>query len=1030
MSMSMWYPVGIMRATRLRGPSHPGPMPGSDGRPRQAAWPAKTLAAILLGGCGGGDAATGPGATGTLEVRATTSGPVPAESYTVRVGSGTHALLPNGVVSVPSLPPGPVVVTLEAVSAGCGAGGENPRTVEVPAGDIAVTEFAVQCVPGATHVLGQPAAPPTTSQVGPAGGQVTATAADGTQFTLLVPPGALQQTVAIQVTPATFTGLTATVERFRGGVLLEPSGLTFQHPATLSITPPGGLGEYGDLVGFVFDEGGTPSWQLPRLNETGTSFLLSVPHFSGGGHAQASPNAWGPLLEALGILPVVVPAPNATIKISRAGSGNERVPLCVTVLQNHPSGGPTTPWVGAPVSFLSLDGPVVPWLSGERHTTNVNGEACAYAFVPASSLFPPGAWVMAKAAVFHGSPFETPARPAAAVVDEHFPFDVVLEAPPPGVTSDQPFTLCARVANQQDTSRVVADYLVGFEALSFQPQFGFSSATTGADGRACISPVLELPDGQGEGEVEVTLRASISSLDLSVTPQDTAFDPSMYVALLSERVVTARLIPLSISIEAPGNMLVGTSADVCGELYRDALPLNGKDVFFRIEGGPGRFSEGSTDGRLSAASTGSAGPGRGCVQYDAPEDNDEETVIFQAFASVRGGGEISARFFTGIVDPRPRLTVTATPSTLSEAGAQGQVCAELWNTNEDRPVAGASLTFALDGPGSLSVAEGVPVTSDANGRACVTFTAPDPIPDGETTARIAVKATGTLWEGTIERSVEIQLKEQERLLSVTANPATLTEGGATSQICAFVRTAQSAAPVAGALVRFSLDGLGSLAAAGLAIPTGGDGLACTTYTAPAELPEGASEVTIQAEAEISSTPPLQAATVVTLSKEEVQAGVFNIEWWSDYFTITNNATNQSRQARIDGQVHVLPSGGITTLSLEATARFGGELGFGAGDVVCYFEDNFTFDEVRELRWIGDRVEISMAGVKESRTWCDDGTSSGITTEPVTFDPDPPCVTQKQANGAYFCEISESEVLPRPNVNIEEIHGRIRVAPVQ
>jgi hypothetical protein len=74
------------------------------------------------------------------------------------------------------------------------------------------------------------------SAVGAAGGSVSLTAADGTQYTLDVPTGALATTTTLSLT----TAAPATGQRFR--VVAGPDGLLFKSgsPATLTIRPPSG----------------------------------------------------------------------------------------------------------------------------------------------------------------------------------------------------------------------------------------------------------------------------------------------------------------------------------------------------------------------------------------------------------------------------------------------------------------------------------------------------------------------------------------------------------------------------------------------------------------------------------------------------------------------------------------------------------------------------------------------------------------------------------------------------------------------
>lgn len=88
------------------------------------------------------------------------------------------------------------------------------------------------------------------ANIGPAGGAVTATGADGTRYTLSVPPAALVHTEAITLTPvAALDSLPFPVQGAHA-VRIAPEGLLFVEPATLTITPP--AAPAGPQLGFAF----------------------------------------------------------------------------------------------------------------------------------------------------------------------------------------------------------------------------------------------------------------------------------------------------------------------------------------------------------------------------------------------------------------------------------------------------------------------------------------------------------------------------------------------------------------------------------------------------------------------------------------------------------------------------------------------------------------------------------------------------------------------------------------------------------
>ena len=113
----------------------------------------------------------------------------------------------------------------------------------------------------------------TTGSIGPAGGTLAATGADGTSFTLEVPAGALATTEQVTMTPVSrlvdspFSGASE-------GVDLAPDGLAFTTPATLTIRRPGGFPP--NTTGFAMGE----SLEIKRPSGTRRSLVLELDHFS------------------------------------------------------------------------------------------------------------------------------------------------------------------------------------------------------------------------------------------------------------------------------------------------------------------------------------------------------------------------------------------------------------------------------------------------------------------------------------------------------------------------------------------------------------------------------------------------------------------------------------------------------------------------------------------------------------------------------------------------------------------------------
>jgi len=125
-----------------------------------------------------------------------------------------------------------------------------------------------------------------TAEVGPAGGTVTATAADGTSYELTIPEGALFTTETISATPITGATGEAIGDAAVVGVRLEPDGLSFIAPASLTISGPG-LPD--DAVGWTSRSDGS-DFALTVSNDgadAGSPGSVTIPltHFSDWGAA-------------------------------------------------------------------------------------------------------------------------------------------------------------------------------------------------------------------------------------------------------------------------------------------------------------------------------------------------------------------------------------------------------------------------------------------------------------------------------------------------------------------------------------------------------------------------------------------------------------------------------------------------------------------------------------------------------------------------------------------------------------------------
>jgi hypothetical protein len=830
-----------------------------------------TLLAILLGGCGEGSPTDGadPGPrTGSLRVElATSGGPLP-DSLVLRVGAEARGVAPTETLTVADLPVGPVGVALEGVPAWCALTGANPRTITVTPGAVVPVALDVACDPAA-GVLPRGDGPAASATVGPAGGEVAALGPDGTHLILRIPPGALPSPTEIRVTPATFQGLEGVAASFVGGAIFEPSGLSFAVPATLVVTPAGGLDEMEFPMSFVVRDGGLPEWQVPRLDSAGTSFLVTVPHFSGSAVAEAFPGAWGDLVQALGLVPHATPFAPDFVRVRGTPGAVASGQLCIRVSSDQVGAEGPVPFPLARVTFLSATGPVRGFVPVDTRT-DAAGVACARAQVLENEVYPTGSWVVGTAVVLPGATFEMTARGSAFFVNEEAPFALHLD-PPVGAVSDAPLDLCARVTSREDPDRPVAGVAVHLWTRVGSVADVERTSRTGPDGRACATLQVELPDHE-EGTTDVSFEARVGVVDPLVNPAISVNGEEGIPEIVFLEVAQVRPVPhapLSLVFEGALSFPVGRTAPLCAMAIRGASPDDGRALQFRVVEGPGRFPGFGEAAREAQVTSGSQGPGQACVDFRAPGTDDEETAVVEVRATLRNGEERVTRATVRFIDLRPALDLTPVPATLTEDGSASRVCASLRDIGAFVPLVGAEVVFALDGPGTLSPPEGDPLTTDAEGLACVEYTAPDPLPEGTTPVTIHAEASSDDFQEAVAASVVVTLQATPLEVSVTATPTTLSEPGATSRICALA--VRGASPEIGVPVRFSTTGPGTLSGGVLSLPTDGDGRSCVDYTAPEALPAGLTLVQVRVEAGAPAT-ALERTVTVRLQGEEDDGG--------------------------------------------------------------------------------------------------------------------------------------------------------------
>jgi hypothetical protein len=133
-----------------------------------------------------------------------------------------------------------------------------------------------------------------TESLGPDGGTVTATDADGTVYTLAVPAGALLADTSITLTPVAAIDDLPLTDGLVAAVQFAPEGLRLYVPATLTIELPAAVDPAG-LVGFGYAGSGA-GLHLDLVSAAGSTLVLSVTHFSGAGAGLAVPADFGALL--------------------------------------------------------------------------------------------------------------------------------------------------------------------------------------------------------------------------------------------------------------------------------------------------------------------------------------------------------------------------------------------------------------------------------------------------------------------------------------------------------------------------------------------------------------------------------------------------------------------------------------------------------------------------------------------------------------------------------------------------------------
>jgi hypothetical protein len=183
----------------------------------------------------------------------------------------------NGPTPVPGSP-GPTSST--SASGAPGTSGASSGPAASFSLDPAADDFTAPANPLNLTITSDPSRS-ATAHVTTDGGSLSATGADGMTFTLDIPKDALAEDTDITMTPVTDVQGWDVAPGNVAAVTLEPDGLTFAAPGSLTITPAQPI---GDVQGapFQFHGQGTDA-HLILADQSQTGIVIPVEHFSGHG---------------------------------------------------------------------------------------------------------------------------------------------------------------------------------------------------------------------------------------------------------------------------------------------------------------------------------------------------------------------------------------------------------------------------------------------------------------------------------------------------------------------------------------------------------------------------------------------------------------------------------------------------------------------------------------------------------------------------------------------------------------------------
>lgn len=121
--------------------------------------------------------------------------------------------------------------------------------------------------------------------MGRAGGSISTTSSNGTEYTLTLPSGALSTDTAIALYPVMSIGGSSGDVPLTAGVQFSPDGLALEAPGILTMRLPGGV-TAGTLHGIGWQADGANLHAMPETVD-GQSITMRIFHFSGAGVSPA-----------------------------------------------------------------------------------------------------------------------------------------------------------------------------------------------------------------------------------------------------------------------------------------------------------------------------------------------------------------------------------------------------------------------------------------------------------------------------------------------------------------------------------------------------------------------------------------------------------------------------------------------------------------------------------------------------------------------------------------------------------------------